>query len=310
MPWSQELRNYVNTQLEGRKPRLGARWAALQEELSLCGEEALLLSYLYATLPSADLGDYSPRFFREAACQALAARWEFSWCAALPESLFLREVLCPRVNNEELSPCRELFCSQLAPRVKGLPLEEAILEVNRWCAEQATYRSTDDRTASALQVYQCGWGRCGEESTFLTNALRSVGIAARQVYAPWWSHCDDNHAWVEAFDGAAWRYLGACEPEPVLDRGWFTHAASRAVMVHARSFVAGSREEAAFLFPGLDPLDWDLREGVAYENRTAHYGRPRPWCGGPPPGGRPFSSRSRQPLLPEPGSPVRPAPPR
>ena len=31
MPWSQELRNYVNTQLEGRKPRLGARWAALQE---------------------------------------------------------------------------------------------------------------------------------------------------------------------------------------------------------------------------------------------------------------------------------------
>ena len=44
-------------------------------------------------------------------------------------------------------------------------------------------------------------------------------------------------------------------------------------MVHARSFVAGSREEAAFLFPGLDPLDWDLREGVAYENRTAHYGR-------------------------------------
>ena len=274
MPWSQELRNYVNTQLEGRKPRLGARWAALQEELSLCGEEeALLLSYLYVTLPSADLGDYSPRFFREAACQALAARREFPWCAALPESLFLREVLCPRVNNEELSPCRELFCSQLAPRVKGLPLEEAILEVNRWCAEQATYRSTDDRTASALQVYQCGWGRCGEESTFLTNALRSVGIAARQVYAPWWSHCDDNHAWVEIFDGASWRYLGACEPEPVLDRGWFTHAASRAVMVHARSFVAGSREEAAFLFPGLDPLDWDLREGVAYENRTAHYGR-------------------------------------
>ena len=132
MPWSQELRNYVNTQLEGRKPRLGARWAALQEELSLCGEEeALLLSYLYATLPSADLGDYSPRFFREAARQALAARREFPWCAALSESLFLREVLCPRVNNEELSPCRELFCSQLAPRVKGLPLEEAILEVNR-----------------------------------------------------------------------------------------------------------------------------------------------------------------------------------
>ena len=237
MPWSQELRNYVNTQLERRKPRLGARWAALQKELSLCGEEeVLLLSYLYVTLPRADLGDYSPRFFREAARQALAARREFPWCAALPESLFLREVLCPRVNNEELSPCRELFCSQLAPRVKGLPLEEAILEVNRWCAEQATYRSTDDRTASALQVYQCGWGRCGEESTFLTNALRSVGIAARQVYAPWWSHCDDNHAWVEAWADGRWHFLGACEPEPVLDLGWFNAPASRGMLMHTKVF--------------------------------------------------------------------------
>ena len=117
-------------------------------------------------------------------------------------------------------------------------------------------------------MYQRGFGRCGEESTFLVTALRSVGIAARQVYVPWWSHCDDNHAWVEAFDGASWRYLGACEPEPILDRGWFTYAAARAVMVHTRAFVQGGREEAAFLFPHVAPQDWDIQEGVAVENIT------------------------------------------
>ena len=143
--------------------------------------------------------------------------------------------------------------------------------MNRWCAEEATYRSTDGRTASALAVYQCGYGRCGEESTFAVNALRAVGIAARQVYAPWWSHCDDNHAWVEAFTGSRWQYLGACEPEPQLDRGWFTGAAARAMLIHTRSFAPGPWEEAKLLFPGADPLDTDQRGGVVYESVTQNY---------------------------------------
>lgn len=273
MNWSPELLEYARTQLEKRKPAFGAVGKALEKLLSQCGkDESVLLSYYYATLPLVDLGDYPPAYFREVARQALAVREEFPWCAALQEHLFLRSVAYPRINTEELEPCRKLFHDALVSRVKGLPLPEAILEVNRWCAEQATYRSTDGRTASPFQVFTRGFGRCGEESTFLVTALRSVGIGARQVYAPWWSHCDDNHAWVEAFDGERWRYLGACEPEPVLDRGWFTHAAARAVMVHTRSFVQGSREEVAFLFPDTPALDWDLQEGVAVENLTARYG--------------------------------------
>ena len=74
----------------------------------------------------------------------------------------------------------------------------------------------------ALDVYANGSGRCGEESAFLVAALRSVGIAARQVYSPRWAHCDDNHAWVEALCNGQWRFLGACEPEPILDRGCST----------------------------------------------------------------------------------------
>ncbi len=273
MSWSQELRTYIQTQLERRKPSFGSRLAEIQETLAQCGEdERLVLAYFYATMPIVDAGDYPPAYFLETARHGLKVRRELPWCGALPEQLFLQSVAYPRINTEELSSCRELFWEKLAPRVRGLSLEEAIVEVNRWCAEEATYRSTDGRTSSPLEVYQRGYGRCGEESTLLVTALRSVGIAARQVYVPWWSHCDDNHAWVEAFDGQSWRYLGACEPEPVLDRGWFTHAAARAVMVHTRTFVQGSREETAFLFPCLDPLDWDIQEGVAVENITARYG--------------------------------------
>ena len=61
-------------------------------------------------------------------------------------------------------------------------------------------------------------------------------MPARQVYAPKWSHCDDNHAWVEIWCDGKWYFLGACEPEEILNKGWFTNASSRAMMIHSRIF--------------------------------------------------------------------------
>lgn len=276
MKFSRELVRYAEDGYARRKEAFGARLEAVEQELKGgTEEEALLLKFLYATMPLVDVGDYSPALFSSFVRHALRLREEFSWCACLPEPLFLLQVLAPRVNTEELADCRGLFYDKLAHRVRGLSLPEAILEANRWCAEQVTYRSTDERTASPLAVYRCGYGRCGEESAFVAAVLRSIGIAARQVYAPWWSHCDDNHAWVEAYDGTQWKFLGACEPEPVLNRGWFLSASSRAMFIHARAFVQGSEEEVAFLFPGRDRADFSLREGVAYETVTARYAETR-----------------------------------
>ena len=41
-------------------------------------------------------------------------------------------------------------------------------------------------------------------------------------------------AWVEVWSDGMWKFLGACEPEEVLNKGWFTNASSRAMMVHSR----------------------------------------------------------------------------
>ena len=35
-------------------------------------------------------------------------------------------------------------------------------------------------------------GPLREESTFGVTAPAVRGIPARQIYVPWWSHCDDN----------------------------------------------------------------------------------------------------------------------
>ena len=221
------------------------------------------LTFIRQALPE-DWDSYPQSLFEAFAAHSHMLRRTVPWCASLSREAYEQYVLCPRVNDEDLSDHRALFYSHLWNRVKDLSQEEAALEVNRWCHEQASYQAQDDRTASPLTVYRCGSGRCGEESAFLVSALRSVGLAARQVYAPRWSHCEDNHAWVEVLCEGKWRFLGACEPEPVLDRGWFNTAASRAMLVHSRTFgpVADLPLHGA-------PLG---RQGQAlYHNQTARY---------------------------------------
>ena len=112
------------------------------------------------------------------------------------------------------------------------------LEVNHWCHEKAVYKPSDARTKLSFGNGTYRHGRCGEESTLLVAALRSVGIPARQVYTPRWAHTDDNHAWVEAWADGKWYFLGACEPEPVLNLGWFNAPASRGMLMHTKSVRA------------------------------------------------------------------------
>lgn len=212
-------------------------FAEVNEKMAGCDEDtALACKYLYNTMPYSDFGNYTFEIFLDYAEHGVWLWKNKEAVRALPETIFLNYVLAHRVNEEEVAPCRKLFFEKIGSRVEGLSLKEAALEVNFWCAEEATYHTTDERTLSALTVYRRGNGRCGEESVFTVNALRSVGIPARQVYAPRWSHCDDNHAWVEIWCDGEWYFLGACEPEMVLDKGWFTNASSRAMMIHSRFF--------------------------------------------------------------------------
>lgn len=201
------------------------------------------LEFLYTAMPLSDAANYDPDLFESYAAHGRFLRENVEWCKELSEEMYLNEVLCHRVNDEEISDCRKVFYDALWPLVEGKSVEEAIKIINYWCLEEATYKLTDERTASPLTVLRCAFGRCGEESTFAVTALRSVGIPARQIYSPKWPHCDDNHAWVEVYCDDDWHYIGACEPEETMDRGWFTAAASRAMLIHARTFGNVPMEE-------------------------------------------------------------------
>ena len=194
------------------------------------------MRFLYAYMPLGDIADYSGEYFLENIKTSFQAREEMPWGKNIPEDIFRHFVLPIRVNNENLDESRMVFYQELKDRVKGLSLHDAVLEVNHWCHEKVIYTPSDARTSSPLASVKTAYGRCGEESTFTVAALRSVGIPARQVYTPRWAHTDDNHAWVEAWVDGKWYFLGACEPEPVLNLGWFNAPASRGMLMHTKVF--------------------------------------------------------------------------
>lgn len=227
--FSSELRKYAQQVWESAHIPLPCLDGLTQEEELLC-------KLAYGTLPVSDAASVPLEVMLGYVRHALFLRRESPFCKELPEDCFLHFVFYPRVNSENLEDCRRFFYDRIMPRLAGMGTADAILEVNRWCAEQVTYRSSNARTESPITAYYSGIGRCGEESTFTVTALRSVGIPARQIYVPFWAHCDDNHAWVEAYADGRWNFLGACEPEPILNRGWFTDASSRAPLACYRRF--------------------------------------------------------------------------
>ncbi len=229
-------RKVIAEDFEARKQEFptGDLFTVFDRELTTPQEEAL--RFLYAYMPLGDLAGHSGDYFLEQVDYSLRARREMPWGVSVPDREFRHFVLPIRVNNENLDDSRRVFYEELKERVGHLSMHDAVLEINHWCHEKVIYTPSDGRTSSPLASVRTAHGRCGEESTFAVAAFRAMGIPARQVYTPRWAHTDDNHAWVEVWVNGQWYFLGACEPEPVLNLAWFNAPVSRGMMMHTNVF--------------------------------------------------------------------------
>ena len=278
-------RNTVENIFKERVKTVGKTFYNTQKE-NLTADEQEALKFLYAYMPLADVTDYPTSFFADNVRMSFKARKEMPWGKNVPELLFRHFVVPIRVNNEALDNARSVFYNELKDRIKSMSMMDAIIEVNHWCHEKVTYQPSDARTSAPLATLKTATGRCGEESTFAVAALRAVGIPARQVYTPRWAHTDDNHAWVEAWADGKWYFLGACEPEPVLNLGWFNAPASRAMLMHTRAFGDYNGPEEVMLrtsnfteinltsnYAPVAPIDFYVKdsEGKPIENARVEF---------------------------------------
>ena len=229
-------RNQVKQDFEAKKELMnrGDLFSIFNEQMT--AEEREAMEFLYAYMPLNDIADYDGQMYLDAVRLSFQAREEMPWGKDIPEREFRHFVLPLRINNENIDSARSVFYGELKDRISNMSLHDAVLEVNHWCHEKVVYKPSDARTSSPLATVKTAFGRCGEESTFAVAAFRAVGIPARQVYTPRWAHTDDNHAWVEAWVDGKWYFLGACEPEPVLNLAWFNAPASRGMLMHTKVF--------------------------------------------------------------------------
>ncbi|MBM3307425.1 MAG: transglutaminase domain-containing protein [Candidatus Eisenbacteria bacterium] len=243
--------------------RAGENAHELLRALSLAPDEDRdAVRFLVESLPSSDLAAVDAAFLLETAALAREARERFPWGREVPEEVYLRCVLAPRVSQEPLERWRRFLLDEIGPRLEGLTtMTDAALEVNRWCGERVTFKPTERRDQGVFETLAAGYGRCEELVILHASALRSVCVPARQVWTPYWPTMDNNHAWTEVWADGGWHYTGACEPGDALDDAWFNDAARNAALV--LSPMLGSAA------PGEDAYRTGERHAIV--NSTARY---------------------------------------
>lgn len=195
-------------------------------------------AFLIANLPLCDAASVTTTMLSEHLEYAFLARQNMPWGREVPWETFLHFVVAHRGSGEPLQNWRRQFYEELAPIVsKSGSMNEAALEVNKWCLGKSSYQYRSEWwDQGPLTSVLRGWGRCEEEMILYIAAARSVCIPARQCYAPWWQHGDGNHAWVEVWTDGLWSYLGACEPAQHLNSAWFTGPARSAAIVISTAY--------------------------------------------------------------------------
>lgn len=173
--------------------------------------------WFLSTLPEKEKEAYSPEFWAGNVLAAIRVRNAVD--RNIPEYIFRHFVLPVRVYTEPLDDFRMTYADSLCALVKDLDLEQATLKINHWCLANATYGFHAGGFDSPRGTMERGIGACEELSVFTASALRAAGIPARLVSTRW-THVDGLHAWVEAWTGDGWKFLGSCEPSPRLNESW------------------------------------------------------------------------------------------
>jgi hypothetical protein len=188
------------------------------------------VAFLLSNMPERDLQSLTADFIQENVRLALKARKQFRWCKALPDSVFLNEVLPYCCLNETRDNWRNDFHNRFYPLVMNChSIREAIDSVNLNIlkitgVEYNTKREKTDQ--SPYESIRQKMATCTGLSILLTDAFRSVGIPSRIAGTPMWTNMRGNHSWCEVWIDGQW-YFTEYYPEK-LNHSWFVADAGKA----------------------------------------------------------------------------------
>ena len=227
------------------------------------------MAFLIAHMPRGDRDTMRLDLLRENVEYAYRARREYPWTRALPDSVFLNEVLPYAAVDEVRDSWRADFYPRFARRVALCrDIRAAIDSVNRNIAADVgvEYNTAREKTnQSPAESMRQHMASCTGLSVLLVDALRAAGIPARFAGTPAWHDDRGNHSWVEVWIGGRW-YFTEYYPSG-LDHAWFLSDAGRALDDRTHGIFAVSFRPTGDWFPMVWSEDSREVHGVDVSQR-------------------------------------------
>ena len=238
------------------------------------------MEYIIINMPEADRDTMSLALLAENVRLAHQVRKQYPWTQALPEEVYLTDVLPYYVVDEVRDAWREELYELFAPAVDTCSTqEEAIRAVNSHipALTGVHYNTLREKTnQSPRESMRQGMASCTGLSILLVDAYRAVGIPARFVGTASWHDNRGNHSWTEVWLDGQWRVTEHYFPSQ-LDHLWVMADASKANPADRRYAIYATRfGKASDWFPmvwcGEDSTAIeDLPKHIGAENVTQHY---------------------------------------
>lgn len=263
-PYSPELEAAIAS--SSRPEALRSLMEETAEELS---DE---MEYIIINMPEADRDTMSLALLAENVRLAHQVRKQYPWAQALPEEVYLTDVLPYYVVDEVRDAWREELYELFAPAVDTCStLEQAIHAVNSNipALTGVHYNTLREKTnQSPRESMRQGMASCTGLSILLVDAYRAVGIPARFVGTASWHDNRGNHSWTEVWLDGQWRVTEYYFPSQ-LDHLWFMADASKANPADRRYAIYATRFGEA---PDWFPMVWCGEDSTAIENLPKHIG--------------------------------------
>ena len=243
------------------------------------------MAFLIKNMPDFDReGGIDISLLKENVTYANIARTKYAWAKALPEDVYLHEVLPYHVVDEVRDAWRKDLYELFSPAVDTCAtMYEAICAVNANIPRLTgvDYNTKREKTnQSPKESMRQGMASCTGLAILLVDAYRAVGIPARFAGTASWHDNRGNHSWTEVWLDGQWRVTEYYFPSK-LDHLWFMPDASKADANNRTYAIYATRfGKANDWFPMVwadgdveDCAIEDLPKFVGAENVTERYQR-------------------------------------
>lgn len=222
---------FYHTLLDSAMVKTGENAVELQTALAeVPKEQKEGMAFIISYMPKRDLTTLTAAFLLENSEYAYKAREKYSWCAALPDSVFFNEVLPYAIISENRDPWRKDFFERFSKYVEGKDnMVDAIFAIARPIPKEVNVEYNTKRSKVDLSPKEAmaeNMATCTGLSIILTDAFRSVGIPSRLAGTAMWTNYKGNHTWSEVWVDNQWQFI---EYYPdTLNQSWFLADAGKA----------------------------------------------------------------------------------